>query len=138
MKNLVFIVEDNPAQQKMLQAHFEHTLGHYTVKIFDTPQNLIAQLNEKPFAVVLDHFFGDKESKTGLDYLRELRKSHSSVPIIYYTTLNDASVKAEVMKLGAEQYIVKDSASLVRLRTALDTIHEKQSKKGFFKKFFGG
>jgi CheY-like chemotaxis protein len=138
MKNLVFIVEDNPVQQKMLQAHFEQTLGNYAVKIFATPQNLISHLDEKPFAVVLDHFFGDKETKTGLDYLKELRKQHTSVPIIYYTTLNDNGIKAQVMALGAEQYIVKDSASLVRLRTALDVIHEKQSKKGFFKKLFGG
>ncbi len=41
------------------------------------------------------------------------------------------------MKLGAEQYILKDSASLVRLRTALDSLHEKYANRGFFKKLFG-
>jgi hypothetical protein len=42
------------------------------------------------------------------------------------------------MKLGAEDYIHKDSASLVRLRTALDVLQEKQSKKkGFFSRIFG-
>jgi len=58
--------------------------------------------------------------------------------VIYYTALNDPNIRAEVMKLGAEEYIIKDSASLVRLRTALDRIHEKASKKkGFFRKLFG-
>lgn len=134
MDKLVFIVEDNPVHQKMLQVHFEEMLGNYTVKTFADPEDIFAHLKDKPFAVVLDHFFGDKSAKTGLDYLKILKKNHSSIPIIYYTTLNDVAVRAEVMSLGVEQYIIKDSASLVRLRTALDQIHEK--KKGFFTKLF--
>jgi CheY-like chemotaxis protein len=137
MKNLVFIVEDNPAQQKMLRVHFEEMLGAYSVKTFSDPEELFAHLKEDPFAVVLDHFFGDKTSKTGLHYLKEIRKSHNKLPVIYYTTLNDDAVRKEVMSLGAEQYIIKDSASLVRLRTALDLIHEKKSKKGFLNKLLG-
>jgi DNA-binding NarL/FixJ family response regulator len=136
MKDLVFIVEDDLIQQKMLQVHFEKTLGNYDVRTFDNPEPLIANLKDKPFAIVLDHYFADKLGKTGLDYLRELRKKHSSIPVIYYTTLDDQAVRDEVMSLGAEQYIIKDSASLVRLRTALDMIHEKKSKKGFFQRLF--
>lgn len=135
MKKLVFIVEDDLAQQKMLQVHFEQALGSYTVRCFADPEEMVAHLPEKPFAIVLDHFF-NHQTKTGLDYLAMLRKKYSSLPIIYYTTLNDESVKAQVMKSGAVQYILKDPASLVRLRTALDTIHEKTNKKGFLKKLF--
>ena len=134
MDKLVFIVEDNLVQQKILQVHFEEMLGNYNVRTFIHPAEMLPHLNEKPFAIVLDHFFPDKPDKTGLDYLRDLRKNHSSIPVIYYTTLNDDTVRNEVLKLGAEQYIVKDSASLVRLRTALDTLNAK--KKGFFKKLF--
>lgn len=137
MKKLVFIVEDNLVQQKMLQVHFEEILGNYTVRTFDHPQAMLSALKEKPFAMVLDHFFNDKEGKTGLDYLKILREEYKSIPVIYHTTLDDAAVRAEVMKLGAEQYILKDSASLVRLRTALDTLHEKYANRGFFQKLFG-
>ena len=137
MSSLVFIVEDNPADQKILELHFKQMLGDYTVRTFSNPDDMFAHLAEKPFAVVLDHFFGDQTSKTGLHYLREIRKKYSSIPIIYYTTLNDDKVRNEVMGLGAEQYIIKDSASLVRLRTALDTLVAKRSKKGFIQKLFG-
>ena len=136
MKKLVFIIEDDLAQQKMLQVHFEQALGSYTVRCFSDPEEMIKHLDEKPFAIVLDHFF-NHQTKTGLDYLSLLRKKYSSLPIIYHTTLNDESVKTQVMKSGAVQYILKDSASLVRLRTALDTIHEKENKKGFFAGLFG-
>jgi len=137
-KKLVFVVEDNPVQQKMLQVHFEQMLGDYTVKTFSNPDEMFQHLKEKPFTVVLDHFFDDKHAKTGLHFLKELKKNHANIPVIYYTTLDDSEVRSAVMNLGAEQYIIKDSASLVRLRTALDSIAEKQSKKGFLSKLFGG
>jgi CheY-like chemotaxis protein len=136
-KKLVFIVEDSPVQQKILQVHFEETLGSYAVKTFTDPDDLFVHLKEKPFAVVLDHFFANK-TNTGFHYLKELRKNYPSLPVIYYTTLNDNGMKKQVMELGAEEYIIKDSASLVRLRTALDLLHEKVSKKkGFFQRVFG-
>jgi|SRR5436190_18593745 len=137
MNKLVFIVEDNPVHQKMLQVHFEENMGNYVVKTFANPEDMFAHLKEKPFAIVLDHFFGN-HPKTGLEYLKELKKSHPSIPVIYYTTLTEARVRDAVMALGVEQFIAKDSASFVRLRTALDVLVEKSSKKGFFKKLFGG
>lgn len=136
MKKTVFVVEDNPTQQKMLQVHFEQMLGDYEVRTFADPKEMFAHLDEKPYAIVLDHFFQDKE-KTGLDYLKQLRKSHRRLPVIYYTTLDDESVRSQVMKLGAEEYIVKNSASLVRLRTALDTLLKKSQQKGLLGRLFG-
>jgi CheY-like chemotaxis protein len=136
MKKLVFIVEDNPVQQKLLQVHFEEALGDYHVKSFVNPDDMFVHLRDKPFAVVLDHFFPDKKDRSGLDYLKDLRKSYPSIPVIYYTSLDDAAIREQVMELGAEQYIIKNSASLVRLRTALDLIQEKSTRKGFLQKLF--
>lgn len=138
MKKMVFIVEDNPVQQKLLQVHFEEMLGNYTVRTFSNPADMTMHLKEKPFAVVLDHFFGDNKEETGLQYLKEVSKSHSSIPVIYYTTLNDSAIRQQVMALGAADYIIKDSASLVRLRTALDQLHVRSTKKkNFLQKLFG-
>jgi CheY-like chemotaxis protein len=136
MNKLVFIVEDNLVQQKMLQAHFEEMLGNYTVRAFSNPNEMFAHLSKRPFAVVLDHFLMEKTDKTGLDYLKDIKKSFPSIPVIYFTGLDDDTVRNEVMALGAEEYIIKDSASLVRLRTALDSLKEKKSKKGFIQWLF--
>lgn len=135
-KKLVFVVEDNPVQQKQLQVHFEQTLGDYAVMIFPTPGALMKSLEEKPYAVVLDHFY-EGHNKTGLDYLADIRTKYKHLHVIYHTTLDDDKVRKQVMDLGAEMYILKDLASLVRLRTALDNIQEKESKRGFFSKLFG-
>jgi CheY-like chemotaxis protein len=137
MKKLVYVVEDNPIQQKMLQVHFEQMLGEYTVRTFSNPEEMLKHLSEKPFAIVLDHFFDHLHTKTGLDYLKELRRKDQRVPVIYYTTLEDDNVRQTALSLGAEQYIIKDSASLVRLRTALDGIKERNEKRGFLSKLLG-
>ncbi len=60
MKNLVFIVEDDITQQKLLCHPFEKALGSYEVNCFTHPDDLVAHLDEKPFAIVLDHFFADR------------------------------------------------------------------------------
>jgi CheY-like chemotaxis protein len=136
MSKLVFVVEDNLVQQKLLKVHFEEMLGTYTVQTFADPEDMLKHLHEKPFAIVLDHFFGD-QTKTGLDYLKNLKKNNPSIPVIYYTTLDDEKVRAEVIALGAEQYIIKNSASLVRIRTALDILHTRSNKKkNFIKRLF--
>ena len=135
MKKLVFVVEDSPVQQKMLQVHFEDMLGNYEVRTFTNPDDMLSHLHEKPFAIVLDHFFNNKKDKTGLDYLREIKKKNSSQPVIYYTSLENEKTKAEASALGVDDYIIKNSASLVRLRTALDVLHSR--KKSFFEKIFG-
>ena len=132
-KKLVFIVEDNPHEQKVLQVHFEEILGSYRVRQFTSPDDLMAHVNEKPYAIVLDHFF-EGQSKTGLDYLTELRKKHKKLPVIYHTTVEDEALKKQVLALGAEAYIIKNSASMVYLRTALDQVAAKAGKKGFFKR----
>ncbi len=136
MKKLVFVVEDNLVQQKMLQVHFEETLGDYEVRTFEHPKDMLPMLKQKPYAIVLDHFFGDPEGRTGLDYLKEFRQKYKNIPVIYYTTLDDEAVRSEVMKLGAEKYIIKNSASLVLLRMALDALHEKIVSNTLFRRLF--
>jgi DNA-binding response OmpR family regulator len=134
---MVFIVEDDLTQQKLLKRHFEDMVGNFSVQTFANPEDMLSRLNEKPFAIVLDHFFGNNFAKTGLDYLKLIKKKHSTIPIIYYTSSDDTTLEARVLKLGAAQYIYKDSASFVRLRTVLDMLDIKSKKKpGFFKRLF--
>jgi len=139
MNKLVFIVEDDMVQQKMLAKHFENMVGDFSVRTFSDPDDMMAHLGEKPFAVVLDHYFGNDSVKTGLDYLQTIRKKYSRTPVIYHTSSEDKGLKDQVMSLGAIDYIYKDPASFVRLRTALDELERKRvesEKGGFLKKLF--
>ena len=134
MSKTVFIVEDDPIQQKMLEHHFENMVGSFVVKTFSRPEEIMMHIHERPFAIVLDHYFGHANEKTGLDYLK-LIKRKSSIPVIYYTASEDTELKEQALKMGAAQYICKDEASFVRLRTALDQLANRKGK-GFFKRLF--
>ncbi|MEQ8364431.1 MAG: response regulator [Cyclobacteriaceae bacterium] len=139
MSKLVFIVEDDIVQQKMLAKHFENLVGDFSVRSFSDPDEMMAHLNEKPFAVVLDHYFGNATAKTGLDYLQIIRKKHSKIPVIYHTSSEDRTLKDKVIKMGAVDYIYKDAASFVRLRTVIDELERKRAERekgGFLKKLF--
>ena len=140
MKNLVFIVEDDRLQQNFLRHHFEEALGSYTVKTYINPDNVIADLPEKPFAIVLDHLFLDRK-ETGLHYLKIIKKQSPDTPVIYHTTSFNNEIREEAIKGGVMEFILKDETSLIRLRMVLDTIHKKNIvKPGFFEKllkFFG-
>lgn len=139
MNKLVFIVEDDIVQQKMLAKHFENMVGDFSVRTFSNPEEMMAHLNEKPFAVVLDHYFGNASVKTGLDYLKTIRKKYSRIPVIYHTSSEDRALKDKVMGMGAADYIYKDIASFVRLRTAIDELERKKTERekgGFLKKLF--
>lgn len=137
MSKTIFIVEDDPIQQKVLRQHFENMVDGFQVTTFANPDDMMSHLHEAPLAIVLDHYFGSPVSKTGLEYIQPIRKKNSNIAIIYYTASEDTAIRDEALKRGAAHYIYKDNASFVRLRSALDLVNEEKSKGGFFKRLFG-
>ncbi|MDZ4714568.1 MAG: response regulator [Cytophagales bacterium] len=135
MKRLVFVAEDNATYQKLLEIHIRAKFGECEVCAFSNPSAMLERLNEKPAAVVMDHFYADG-SMTGIDYLSQLKKANRAIPVIYYTTMDDDRVREEAMKLGAEAYIIRDGASYNTLEKTLDDVLKK-SQKGLLNRFLG-
>ncbi len=132
-KDILFIVEDDLMQQKMLRHHFEDELG-YSVQIFTNPDDVISHISEKPFAIVLDHFFLEQK-ETGLNYLKIIKTKSPRTPVIYHTICKEPEVRKLAMAAGAADYIIKDEASLVRLRTVLDHLQENKRGVGRWNRF---
>lgn len=131
MKKKVFIVDDDLAYQTLIEQHLRAL--NCDVQSFSCGVDLLGALHQKPDLVVLDHELG--ESKTGLDYLRDIKDTHPHTPVLFITGQQDIQSAIQAMKLGAFDYIVKDMASFVRLRTSLDKLSEKSG--GFWKRIFG-
>jgi DNA-binding NtrC family response regulator len=136
MKKLIYVVDDDPVYLKMMEGHFK-MMSEYEPKVFKTGKDAIQALTETiPYAVLLDHQFMNDPQKTGLDYLKEIRKISSKVPVIYITSTQNDEVQAKAGKLKVNGYIIKDGASLIHLRVALDKIAESANKKGVLSKLF--
>lgn len=135
MKKLVFIIDDDPVYLKFMKGHFNQ-MDEFQTQVFQTGTDALSVLaTANPFMIILDHSFLN-DPKTGLEYLKEIRKINSKVPVIYITATNDEGVRSKTSKLKVNSYILKDDAFLVHLRTALDKLKNEPEKSGLFKKLF--
>ncbi len=135
MKKLVFIIDDDPVYLKFMKSHFSQ-MEEFQTQVFQTgTEALTALANAKPFLIILDHSFLN-DSRTGLEYLKEIRKKDSRIPVIYITATNDDALRAKTSRLKVDHYILKDDVFLMHLRTALDKLKNQPEKKGLLKKLF--
>ena len=129
----VCVIDDDAAFQKMMNHHLTN-MGFVVRSVFSGRE--MDHIQERPFAVLLDHFLEDDE-EDGLGILQRLRRRHPGVPVIYMTSHADSKVKDAARQSGVFDFIEKNPASLVRLRSALDAIAIRQEKSSWLDRLFG-
>lgn len=136
MKKLVFIIDDDPIYLNFMKGHFKQ-MAEYETQVFLSGKEAIKALDDtKPYLIILDHLFLNDPDNTGLEYLKEIRKKTSKIPVIYITSINEQVLKKAAAKFKVIDYIVKDDAFLIHLRTAMDKLIVQPKKKGLLKKIF--
>lgn len=131
----MYIIDDDPVYLKFMKEHFKQ-LGGFQTEIFLNGDEGIKKINAQiPYLVILDNHLAEP-NKSGIFYLKLISKVRPRIPVIYITADTDPDLKKKVTKMGVSSYILKDSAFLVYLRTALDEI-ANPPKKGLLKKIFG-
>ncbi|MBK8290121.1 MAG: response regulator [Flammeovirgaceae bacterium] len=137
MKKLVFIIDDDPVYLKFMNGHFRQ-MDEYQTQIYQTGGEAIKALDQhQPYLIILDHIFLNDPDQTGLEYLQLIRKKNSKVPVIYITAVDEEILRSKTKKLKVIDYLIKDDAFLVHLRTALDKLNSKPESKSLLKKLFG-
>jgi len=135
MDKFVYIIDDDPVYLKFMKEHFKQ-LGGFQTEVFLNGDEGIKKIEvQKPYLVILDNHL-EEPNKSGIHYLKLIAKVKPRIPVIYITADTDPQLRKTVEKLGVSSYIIKDSAFLVYLRTALDDI-ANPPKKGLLKKIFG-
>lgn len=136
MDKLVYIIDDDPVYLKFMKEHFKQ-MGGFQTEVFTNGDDAIERVKtEKPYLVILDNHLAEP-NKSGVFYLQTIKKLKSKIPVIYITADTDSELKKKVQAIGVDSYILKDSAFLVYLRTALDDLASSGSKKSLLKKLFG-
>jgi DNA-binding NtrC family response regulator len=131
MEKVAFVVDDDMIYQQFMQGHMKN-LG-YQVRSFLNGKSCLDHLHQNPDLIILDHQLEEEEN--GLDVLRKIKRMKPKVPVIYLSAQNDLSAAVQALKFGSFDYIEKNPAAYVRLRTTVDRIHE-WNKTGFFKKLW--
>ncbi|MFH0825097.1 MAG: response regulator [Pseudomonadota bacterium] len=123
--------EDDPGLARLLQKKLER-LGYVVDVAGDGPQSLSMLESGSYDVLALDH---NIPGITGLEVIRTLATRGRLPPTIMITGAGDERVAVEALKLGADDYIIKDPQAgyldllPARIRQAIDKNRLKQEKE---------
>ncbi len=127
-KKKLFIVEDTPAWQAVLEAKIA---SGYEYKIFDKGEDAAADFAWKPDIVLLDHDLAGEWD--GLKTLKEMRKKDPNIRVVMFSGQDSVQRAVEILDNGAYDYVVKGvgdtETALIRLKNILKNMEEADAIK---------
>jgi len=127
----IFIVDDDPVLAEMLKDHLTK-MTNYEVKVFDTGEECIQQLAQKPGIVFLDFYLNsvNKDAMNGLEILQEIKKSDPEVDVVILSGQDKIEVAVKTMQYGAFDYIVKGESAFYRAEKVVFNIYRYKKLQG--------
>ena len=111
----VFAVEDDPIFSRMLRYLLELDPEN-EVRIFNKGSEMLNFLHEKPSLVTIDYSLPDTN---GADLLKKIKAENPDIPVIVISGQEDITTAVQLLKLGAFDYICKDTELKDRLLNTL-------------------
>jgi sigma-B regulation protein RsbU (phosphoserine phosphatase) len=126
----ILLVEDNRDFAQLVEVFLrKHDKEQFVVSWRETGSDAIKDLQEgaEYDIILMDYFL---PGQNGLEVTRALQSRGVTVPIVFLTANKDFELAVEVMKLGIEDYLVKDEISTPVLpRTILNVIERDKLRK---------
>ena len=126
----VLLIDDDISYAKTAQSQLKKFQGNdFKITWEKTGAGGIERLKTDPTiaAVLVDYYLREM---TGLDVAREIRGQKIDVPIVFTSSNKDFQLAVEAMKLGVEDFLVKDEiVESVLPRTILNVLNRVQLKR---------
>lgn len=119
----IFMVEDDPWYGEILEYHLSLN-PDYKIQRFESGKELLAQLHRKPDLITIDFSLPDI---TGDDLFKQIREVNPSVPVIVISSQEEVAVAVNLLKMGVNDYLVKDETTKDLLWNSIIRIRETQS-----------
>lgn len=120
----VLIIEDDPKVQLFLKETLQSEFAPvFSFDEFPEDEDL-SRLGERPQAIILDRLLGDFDTKAKLPHLR---KKFPDTSIIVLSAINNATERAELLDLGADDYMGKPF-SIVELKSRIRAVVRRSTK----------
>lgn len=121
----IFIVEDDKWYGGLLQ-HYLSQNPDYEVTLIGSGKECLSQLHGKPDLVTIDFGLPDM---TGEELYRKIKHAQPNLPVIIISAQEKITTAVDLLKMGAEDYLVKDDNTQQLLWKAIIRLREKQSLK---------
>jgi DNA-binding response OmpR family regulator len=127
---LIFVVDDDAMILKIIGAELKSM--HLEAMLFSYGEECLSELHLKPDLIILDYIFikGDEPVQSGLEILHEIRKVNVNVPVVILSGQESGSTVLDLIKLGIEDYIVKEGGFTTKLKEAVMSILKKDNSPG--------
>jgi CheY-like chemotaxis protein len=122
----ILLVEDNRDFAHLVEVFLrKHEAGQFVITWKENGADALDTLaSGAAFDVILMDYF--LPGQNGLEITRTLQERGVTIPVIFLTVNKDFDLAVEVMKLGIEDYLVKEEISTPVLpRTILNVIERK-------------
>jgi phosphoserine phosphatase RsbU/P len=122
----ILLVEDNRDFAHLVEVFLrKHEAGQFVITWKENGVDALEAIaSGTPFDVILMDYF--LPGQNGLEITRALQERGVTTPVIFLTVNKDFDLAVEVMKLGIEDYLVKEEISTPVLpRTILNVIERK-------------
>ena len=121
----IYIVEDDPWYGEILDYHLSLN-PDYKVTRFESGKEVLAKMHLKPDLVTIDFSLPDI---AGDELFKKIRESSPHVPVIVISSQEEVAVAVNLLKMGVNDYLVKDEATKDLLWNSIIRIRETQSLK---------
>lgn len=125
----VLLVEDNKDFAKLVRVYlqrFDKEKFDITWKENYTDTIKELETNQKYDIILMDYFL---PGKNGLDITKELKAKRYKIPVVFLTVNKDFELALDVMKLGVDDYLVKEEISSPVLPKTVISVIEKHRLK---------
>jgi two-component system, NtrC family, response regulator AtoC len=119
----IFIVEDDKWYGGLLH-HYLSQNPDYDVTLIGSGKECLAQLHRKPDLVTIDFGLPDMN---GEELYSKIKQAHPNLPVIIISAQEKITTAVNLLKMGAEDYLIKDENTQQLLWRAIIRLREKQS-----------
>lgn len=113
LKKQILLVEGNKRHIELIRSVLKKQLPEVSVDPVATLQTALKRLKEKEYQLILSDFI--LKNVCGAELIRKLKEASPHTPLIVVTGKGDHDTPSEVIKMGADDYVVKNRESLKTL-----------------------
>ena len=117
----IFVVDDDTMLTEAIKDWLTRNIPH-VVTVFNTGEECLKQLHEKPDVVVLDYHLNSvsKDAANGIEILRAIKKYDTSIHVIILSSQENYRIAAQTIQKGAEQYVIKDEDAFRKIASMVN------------------